>query len=303
MPRRPRYLSECAPAKINLTLHVTGRTADHYHALHSLMVFADMGDMVRGRASHDMAFSIIGPFAAQVPGDDNLVSRSANALAQTVNRRDAAHLVLEKYLPVASGMGGGSADAAATLRLLSRLWGGNISDETLHTLAAGLGSDVPACLHGTPVYACGRGEILTDAENIPTLHAVLVNPGMPLATKDVFAHYAQSQPNYSAPHFYTQGDFTTWLRDGRNDLETSAIALCPTIAKVMAALREQKGCMLARLSGSGATCFGLFETAAQAQNAAEILTDTTPAWWVRAATLHGSDAGLQHLPETQRRYG
>lgn len=269
-----------APAKLNLTLHVTGRRADGWHLLDSLVVFADAGDTVEPGAAPGLTIS--GPFAAGLTdGPDNLVRRAA-ALAGAPE----AALHLTKRLPPASGMGGGSSDAAATLRLL----GAAPPVEALMRL----GADLPVCLAAPqPARMGGLGERVDPVAHLPGLWLVLVNPGTPLATPAVFRALARPDnppmPD-PLPAFRDTAALTAWLATQRNDLEPPARALEPGIGAAVAALAAQPGCALARMTGSGATCFGIFATRAARDAAAAALA--RPGWWVAAAaTLHARPAG------------
>jgi 4-diphosphocytidyl-2-C-methyl-D-erythritol kinase len=275
----PAAAEELAPAKVNLALHVTGRRADGYHLLDSLVVFPRVGDRLRAEPSRELSLSVEGRFAACLDRGDNLVLRAARLLAPG---RGAA-LTLDKRLPVASGIGGGSADAAAALRLLGRLWG-----VPLPPTAAllGLGADVPVCLAGVASRMRGIGEALEPVA-LPAFWLVLANPGVPVATGAVFAALAGrfGPPLPHPPAFADAAALAGWLAARRNDLEAPAAALAPAIAGTLAALAAQPGCLLARMSGSGATCFGLFATAAEAEAAADALGRARPRWWVAAAPV------------------
>ncbi len=277
-----------APAKLNLYLHVTGRRPDGYHLLDSLFVFADVGDRVSARAADDLSLTLTGPFAAALEAEgDNLVLRAARALAAAAGIAPRAALTLEKNLPVAAGLGGGSADAAAALSALSALWG---LDLALDDIALGLGADVPACLHGRPCLVSGIGETITAAPALGgPLHAVLVNPGLPLETRDVFGARAggflPADPlDRDCANVF---DLALALKPRRNDLEPAARFLLPEIDDVLAALADMPNCLLARLSGSGPTCFGLFGTAATAERAAQRLRAAHTGWWVAKAVIPG----------------
>ena len=270
-----------APAKINLTLHVTGRRADGYHLLDSLVVFAGVGDRITVAPSPAIGLTITGPFAAGLPqGSDNLVLRAARLMD---GARGAA-LKLEKCLPPASGIGGGSSDAAATLRLLSRLWGLALPDRAA---AARLGADVPACLEAPrPCRMGGIGEKLSGLPALPPAWLVLVNPGIALATPAVFAALdrCDGAPMPAAlPHWPDTAALAAFVQGQRNDLEPAARQIAPAISDVLAALDRQAGCLLARMSGSGATCFGLFASESAARSAARRLD--RPGWWVAAAAM------------------
>ncbi len=272
---------EIAAAKVNLCLHVTGQRHDGYHLLDSLVVFASVGDRLTIESADDLDLTISGPQAANLPvSDDNLILRAARAFG---GGRGAA-IRLEKHLPVASGIGGGSADAAAALRGLSRLWGLPLPDAAT---VLGLGADVPVCLISRAVRMTGIGETLTPIPPLPPAHLVLVNPGVGVSTPAVFrALPSKTNPPLPAPpRFASLPDVVRWLVDQRNDLEPPALSLAPEIATAKSALAAQPGCLLARMSGSGATCFGLFETAAKAETAAESLRRNHPNWWVAAGAM------------------
>ena len=278
MPRHDLRLREFAPAKINLALHVTGQRADGYHLLDSVVVFAGVGDWVTAAPADRLSLTVTGPQGAGLSGDDNLVLRAARCLGI-----DAA-VVLEKHLPVASGIGGGSADAAAALRVLAAMAGVALPDAAA---VLALGADVPVCLAGVPVRMQGVGEVLTALPALPECHVVLVNPGVAVATPAVFkALPNKDNPAISAmPACGSAAELAAWLRDQRNDLEAPAMDLAPVIGEVKAALAARPGCLLARMSGSGATCFGLFASAELAKAAAGILRADAPAWWVAAAPV------------------
>ncbi len=269
-----------APAKINLSLHVTGRRGDGYHLLDSLVVFADVGDTVRAQAADTLTLAVTGPQAAQLPvNDDNLVLRAALAMGVQ------ASLTLHKVLPVASGIGGGSADAAATLRALSALAGKPLPDADA---VLALGADVPVCLQGRPSRMEGVGETVTPlAHPLPPAWLVLVNPGVGVSTPAVFRTLdgAFGPPMPAIPHFVDLQSLCSFLRAQRNDLQPAAITLAPPIAETLTALAAQPGCLLARMSGSGATCFGLFARKDQAQSAASAIDRRGR--WVWAATVLG----------------
>lgn len=292
-----RTISVAAPAKINLYLHVTGRRADGYHLLDSLVAFAGVHDTVRMAPAPDLSLVIEGPFADAVPsGPDNLVLKAAISLRDAAGIDHGAEIVLEKHLPVASGIGGGSADAAATLSGLARLWGVGAVD--LAQLGLSLGADVPVCLFGKPAFMAGIGEQITGAPALPPAWLVLVNPGVGVSTPSVFAarrgdDVSQSARFGSPPA--TAAALADRLRTGGNDLENAAIGLQPVIADVLRALDGAEDVLLARMSGSGATCFGLFHDADSAARTAAQLGGDHPGWWVRAAPLL-SDAATPALP-------
>ncbi len=286
-------LSFPAPAKINLYLHVTGRRADGYHELDSLIAFAGVGDTVTVGPADDLSLSLDGPFADRMPpAPDNLVLRAARDLARAAGVKGAAAITLTKRLPPASGIGGGSADAAATLRALARLWGLPAEDGQLKDLALGLGADVPACLGGTCAFVGGIGEHIRPAPPLPPAWLVLANPGVPLATAMVFAARAGafSEP---APFDAAAADaagLAALLAQRRNDLTQAATARAPAVGEALAALEAESGALLARMSGSGATCFALFAGAGEAQAAAKRIATAHAGWWVAAAPLLGDAA-------------
>jgi 4-diphosphocytidyl-2-C-methyl-D-erythritol kinase len=277
-------LTEAAPAKVNLSLHVTGKRPDGYHLLDSVVVFAGIGDVLHGRLSETLSLEITGPFAAGLADEpDNLVLRAARWLADRMGVAAGAALTLEKHLPVASGIGGGSADAAATLRLLIRLWrldtSTAASQVVIQEVAQSLGADVPVCLHGQPVRMRGIGERLEPIPTLPEAGLLLVNPGIPLATVEVFrtrdAAFSTAPPlPTSWPHIDA---LASYLQSSANDLEQPARLLRPEIDDVLLAIVATDACLLARMSGSGATCFGLFPDPAAANAAAASLRGR--GWW------------------------
>ncbi len=275
-----------APAKLNLFLHVTGRRPDGYHLLDSLVAFADCGDVLHAEDAMNLSLTIAGPFAAGLGADaDNLVLRAATALAAEAGVPAHARLLLEKHLPVASGIGGGSADAAAALRLLSRLWRIAPDPTVLERLALRLGADVPACLGSQPVRMGGVGEKLEPAPALPPCCVLLVNPGIAVATAAVFRARSGA---FSAPARLPEGwvdaaEMAADLATLANDLEAPARSLCPSIGDALASIAVQPGCLLARMSGSGATCFGLFADLAAARHAAG--ATARAGWWVWAGAL------------------
>lgn len=270
-------LVEVAPAKINLALHVRARMPDGYHRIETLFAFARDGDVLRAEPADDLTLAIDGPFGRNLDaGLDNLVLRAAAALRAAAGVTAGAALRLEKNLPIASGIGGGSADAAAALRLLSRLWG--VAPD-LDPIARALGADVPACLHGRPVRGDGRGDDLhpIDAAGLAGLKLLLVNPGVAMPTGPVFAGWDGVDRGGLG-----EGDPLAVARAGRNDLEPLAVAIAPVIADLVAWLQARPGVVLARMSGSGATCFALFAAAEEADAAQRQLDrDWSAAWCLR----------------------
>lgn len=277
-----------APAKINLFLHVGPLGPDGYHPLHSWMVFADVGDEVAVEEG-DLTFRLTGPFPRGVPADaSNLVIRARDAFL-AVQPLPPFGLVLDKRLPPASGIGGGSSDAAAVLRLLQER--APIAQDRLAEIALSLGADVPACLKAKLVNVAGRGEQLSSAVEIPPLPAVLVNPGVGVSTREVFEVFDRGNPG-PLGYWRVERDFRSvaeFIAElgamTGNDLQPAAQELAPVIGEVLEALEADDRCRLARMSGSGATCFALCETTADAQSLARDLTAARPRWWVRATIL------------------
>lgn len=260
-------MSELARAKVNLSLHITGKRSDGYHLLDSIVVFPEVGDVLRHN-SKGLSFS--GPFATGLPLHDNLV-------------RDAAILLgvppdvhLEKNLPIASGIGGGSSDAAATLRLLAK---GKVPDGLT------LGADVPACVISKPLRMQGIGEQLTLLPKLPDFAIVLANSGEPVSTAAVFAALARvdNAASGTMPNGMNATEFFAFITRQRNDMQQAAVQICPSISDVLLALQSHSSCALARMSGSGGTCFGLFETLKEAEKVAAEIQRAQPSWWVKAA--------------------
>lgn len=278
-------LAELAPAKINLALHVTGQRADGYHLLESLVVFAELGDRITVAPSDGDRFFVHGPFAGDVPLDGlNLVLRARDALrvAFPVQTVQPVSIALEKNLPVASGIGGGSSDAAAAFRALARLWHVPADTPELARLALPLGADLPMCLARRPLFARGIGEQLEPIAHFPALALVLVNPGVAVETPRVFRALA-SRHNAPLEPLDTADTVLDWLSATRNDLEPAAMDIEPLVAEALAALRNA-GARFTRMSGSGATCFGIFDDAATAARAAAAIANAHPGWFSTATT-------------------
>lgn len=271
-----------APAKVNLTLHVTGQRGDGYHLLDSLVVFVDIGDRIVAAPAPALNLTIDGPMATGLgTGDDNLVLRAARMLAP----ERGATIRLTKNLPLASGIGGGSSDAAATLRALSDLWHLPLPDAAS---CATLGADVPVCLHPRPRRMGGIGEILGDVPALPPLWLVLVNPGIHVPTPAVFRTLASKTGTpmpTTLPACPNAATLAAFLKTQRNDLEQPARALAPEIGQVLTQIAATDGCLIARMSGSGATCFGLYASQGAADAAARMLSAAASAWWVKAARV------------------
>ncbi len=279
----PHSFQVFAPAKVNLFLHVTGKRADGYHTLQSLMVFADAGDALSFGEHEGFIVETAGPFADDLPKtEDNLIDKAARLLAAEYAVPLRGKIVLTKNLPVASGLGGGSADAAAALRGLARLWDLPEEASRLRALGLRLGADLPACIGSRAVFADGIGEVLTAMKDMPALHLVLVNPRVSVPTAEVFK---KRQGAFSEPLPVPEKITADFLGECRNDLTQAAIAVAPEIGDVLRAVGTTNGCLFARMSGSGATCFGFYEDAGAAGQAANVLTAAHPAWWIRAAKV------------------
>lgn len=280
-----RMLTEIAFAKINLALHVRARRADGYHEIESLFAFAGHGDVLTAEARSDgtVSLAIDGPFAAGLQaGPGNLVLRAVDALKRRHDVTSGANIRLTKNLPIASGIGGGSADAAAALRLLSRLWRLDVSIDKFLPIAAALGSDVPACLVSRTLMGTGRGEALDlrTIDGLAGMPLLLVNPRKGLSTASVFANWDRQD---RGPLVATT--LTGIITEGRNDLQAPAIALLPEIADVLIALKQIDGLHLARMSGSGATCFALVQDEAALDRAACALAQARPDWWIMTSRI------------------
>lgn len=292
----PASLSVFAPAKVNLYLHLTGKRPDGYHLLDSLISFADIGDTVTLEQAEQFSFHIDGPFAkrfsdserAPYLNSDNLVIKAARGLSQVVNRSLNVKITLTKNLPLAAGIGGGSSDAAAVLWGLQKLWNLPHNAEYMPPLMVSLGADVPVCFECSPTVIRGIGDELFPAPPMPDIPVVLVNPLVSCATADIFLrHSGKYQSCRTLPEsFDTFHDLIDTLSQYENDLYAPAKELIPEIENVITALRTQKNCALARMSGSGATCFGLFETYTDAKNAQDQIANEYPDWWCQSGFLN-----------------
>ena len=278
-----------APAKVNLYLHIIGRRTDGYHLLDSLIAFADIGDRITAEPATTLSLEISGPEASGLTdlGQDNLVLRAARLLADYAGTTQGAALHLEKNLPAAAGIGGGSSDAAAALRVLAALWRLSIEEQALRSIGARLGADLPACLYGRAAWLGGIGERIEPAPELPEAGILLVNPGKKLPTASVYA--ARRGP------FCDTGRFTAMPGDAvglaevlvsrRNDLTGAAIGLVPEVGVVLARLPRLPGALIVRMSGSGATCFALFSNRGAAEAARTALVASEPDWWCAAGGL------------------
>jgi 4-diphosphocytidyl-2-C-methyl-D-erythritol kinase len=300
-------LSEFAPAKINLTLRIGRKRPDGYHDLESLVVFAQAGDALRLAAGPSLLLDVDGPTATQAGlTADNLVLKATQALRAQIADLRVGHFHLTKSIPVAAGLGGGSSDAAAALRMLARLNNLPAEDSRVMTAARASGADVPVCLDPRPRIMRGIGDVLSGPIRLPALHAVLVNPGVPVPTGTVFAALAKSRIDQPPPSIDNDpasqcvearepslAVLIDALASSANDLEAPALALFPPVAATLSALRGIASCRLARMSGSGGTCFGLFAAASEAKDAAETLQHDHPGWWVKNTVLGAAGVPTQ----------
>lgn len=290
-------LTDTARAKVNLTLRVLGRRPDGYHDLDSIVAFADCADRLTLEPGPALSLKVSGPRAAECgEGEDNLVIRAARALGERVQGLKFGRFTLDKHLPVAAGIGGGSADAAAALRLLAKFNGLALGDARLMEAARVTGADIPVCVVSQACVMGGVGDDLTPL-SFPAMPCVMVNPRVAVPTKDVFAGLhllsgelrvgvAEMLEAITLPQAGTsQEEWILQLIGGTNDLETPALKIQPVIADVLSSLRDTDGARLARMSGSGATCFALYDTPAQAKAAGDAVARLQPGWWVHAGTL------------------
>ncbi|WP_312784700.1 4-(cytidine 5'-diphospho)-2-C-methyl-D-erythritol kinase [Brevundimonas sp.] len=288
-------LSGLAPAKINLFLHVGAVAGDGYHPLASLVAFADVGDGVSVTRAERLSLTVAGPFGGALEGEgDNLILRGLRALGEAAGiGAPPVAVALDKQLPIAAGLGGGSADAGTAIRLAAQLLELDLDEAALEAVAGVVGADGPMCLRARPAWATGRGDDLRDEPRLPPLHAVLLNPGLPSPTGAVYRAYDDA-PAGGADHPDAPSDWSPiavidWLAAQRNDLEVPALGVTPGIGAALAAMRTAPGCRLTRMSGSGATVFGLFDDAAAAEGAALALQ--RPGWWVRSCLLGNPASG------------
>ena len=285
------YLRITAPAKINLYLHVVGQLENGLHLIDSLIAFADIHDTLHLETASKLSLQIDGPFADQLSSEpDNLVLQAALKLSSLCNVKRGAQLKLTKNLPVASGIGGGSSDAAAVLKGLIQLWKLQPNIEDLYDLALGLGADVPACLNGRSAFVSGVGEIISETKSLPMCSLVLVNSGTPISTSSVFNKQIKLQSNFSKLGRFdfsneNLDEFISILKTCNNDLDQAAQVLCPEIDQVLSVLRKSPGSLLSRMSGSGATCFALFASHEEATTASLDLKKRYPDWWIKAGFL------------------
>ncbi len=281
-----------APAKLNLFLHVTGKRKDGYHLLDSLVCFADIGDELILEAADRFEFTIEGPFSSQISNEDmsaNTVVKAAHLLAAATGKDLNVKITLVKNLPSGAGIGGGSADAAATLRALQEFWSVSVPEKQLHDIALNIGSDVPVCLESKSVIMQGTGDIILPAPQLPELFALLIWPGQKTPTPDVFKNRSGAfSSNASLGLFYN--DTETLIDDltsqTRNDLELSATELFPIITDALGVLRREESCIFVRMSGSGSTVFGLFKNQEELDASANSIKFSQPNWWVQPCLLN-----------------
>ncbi|CAN5326113.1 4-(cytidine 5'-diphospho)-2-C-methyl-D-erythritol kinase [soil metagenome] len=293
-------VSELAPAKVNLCLHVGPVRADGYHPLASLVAFAHVGDLVTVEPAETLSLTLTGPFGEGLAEEgDNLILKALRALGQATGTGDPRlHVTLDKRLPIAAGLGGGSSDAGAALRLARRMLALDIDDAGLEAVSAVVGADGPMCLRARTAWAEGIGDRLSDRPDLPPLHAVLVNPGVACSTSAVYRAY-DAAPVAAADRPGDPGDLSSagvlrWLAAQRNDLQAPALTVAPIIAEVLSALSACEGGGLVRMSGSGATAFALFEHREQAAAASVGLAAAWPDWWIKP-TILGDQAATAKL--------
>ncbi len=282
-----KVISMAAPAKINLYLNIIGKLNETYHELDSLVGFATYGDKVFVRDCEDFRLEISGPFSQMLPPEkNNLVIKAAKELARETNYARGAYIKLVKNLPISSGIGGGSADAAATLKALNRLWGIKLKKEDLMTVGLKLGSDVPVCVKGKPARIGGRGEKIFSFEGFPKCGILLVNPRVPIPTIDVFKTFQGKYSNYvEIPKINDIEALIEFLSTQKNDLQETSVKIAPVLQVILNILSDEPNCRLARVSGSGATCFGIFNDEHSAALSARAISSRFKEWWLKPTQL------------------
>ena len=277
-------LKVSVPAKINLFLHVLGNRPNGYHELESLVAFTQVGDNLSIEPADELTFALKGPFAEKLLlNESNLVAQAARLMGKGLKKMPGARITLEKNLPVASGIGGGSADAGATLSALNIFWRVGRTRKELLELGLFLGADVPACIYGKTAFLAGIGELIKPAPKFPSMGVLLVNPGLSLSTAKVFSSFdsAFSKANNEIESWLNLQTFIAYLQKKTNDLEVPAKRLAPVINEVLDVLENEPNCLLARLSGSGATCFGLFPSSEYAKKSKQNISNKHQEWWVK----------------------
>lgn len=276
-----------APAKINLYLHIVGRRDDGYHLLESIFVFMQWGDEVIVKASNTISLTITGPASTPLKyfsPEQNICYRAAKLLQQKYNVSAGAHIHVVKNIPVSAGLGGGSSDAATTLKLLNQFWELQLSIETLCALGATLGADVPACIHATPAFVSGVGEKITPITlSEKNIFVLLVNPNHALSTQKIFQHYRDDHAAFTESR--THQTNLDWIATQRNDLEKYAMLSLPMLSELLDAIARQSGCVFSRMSGSGATCFGIFNQLSLLKDAEKNMRKKFPSYWVLATKI------------------
>ena len=276
-----------APPKVNLFLHVTGKRADGYHLLDSLVVFPKgIGDVLTVETADRFSFTMDGPYAGHAgPDDKNLVMRAYHAFPEDI--RPIVRIKLQKNIPAGAGLGGGSSDAAITVRALEKIGNAILPDDERNKLLLMLGADVPACYLGQAARMQGIGDTITPTPPLPYAHIVLCWPGISSYTKDVFGTWDQTfrEPLSQLPYFYTLDDLINFLKTTENTLSLPAQKTCPPITRALSSMQMQSGCLLSRMSGSGSCVFGLFRTEEEADQARQALSTLDPTWWIRSGHI------------------
>lgn len=274
-----------APAKINLYLHVSEKLENGYHALDSLIAFANVGDEITLTPAAEFSLHIDGPFAESIPADENnLAMKAAKLFTDKTGKPLNCQMTLTKNLPASAGIGGGSADAAAALRALEQFWDIKLPKPDILAICNALGADVPVCYANRAARILGIGNVQDTRYALPTLHAVLINPLIPCPTGSIFKNF--NEPFQTREPDIAEGDaFLPFIKAQKNQLTPAAIQAVPDIEHILSALRSQKNCLFARMSGSGASCFGIFESEEDSTNAARAIESQNPHWWVRACVL------------------
>jgi 4-diphosphocytidyl-2-C-methyl-D-erythritol kinase len=275
-----------APAKINLTLNVTGKREDGYHLLHSLVYFADFGDLITLKPNDTFKFTMESYIEGIPNNDDNLIVKTAKKLAHHYDQNLNCHIHCEKQIPMGAGLGGGSTDAAATAKALFKFWDISPDTEELNKILLSLGADIPVCYHAKPCVFEGIGEIIKPLPNAPELYAVLVHPKQHSSTPTVFKNFEQ---NFSTkPELKNNENILEFIKSYDNDLTSSAVKSLPVIQEALNTISQTKDCLISRMSGSGSCCFGLYETKEKSQRAEEKIKTENPDWWVKSVVLKGA---------------
>lgn len=284
-----RKIRKQAPAKINLTLRVTGKRQDGLHLLESIIVFADIADELYFSKAAKTSLRTEGPFAENIPTNDtNLAIKTLNLIRKKYQIRDNVLITIKKNLPVGAGIGGGSSDAASTINGLSELFNLGMDDKEKNIMALELGADVPVCLHGRPAFVSGVGEIIDGINSLPGFWAVLIFPMIALSTRDVFSKGFKSYSMSYSKIPATEEGWQNFLKNNSNDMEYNSIRIVPQISEILDELRKSDQIVYARMSGSGSACFGLFDTKAGAERCARRIARIHPQWWIKTTRLKGS---------------